>query len=102
MLCRLRLGLLEQDLAYRYGVSQPTVSRIITTWLNFCYSKFKEVPIWPSREIGDNNMPKFLETCIGRPGASLMLRKFLLKSRKTLLHSNLHFESTKIITHLKP
>ena len=31
MLCRLRLGLLEQDLAYQFEVSQPTVSRVITT-----------------------------------------------------------------------
>ena len=58
MLCRMRLGLLEQDLAYRFGISQSTVSRVITTWINFCYSKFKEVPIWPSREVVDNNMPQ--------------------------------------------
>ena len=48
MLCRLRLGLLEQDLALRFQVSQPSVSRIVTTWINLLYVKFKEVPIWPS------------------------------------------------------
>ena len=48
-LCRLRLALKEQDLAYRFQISQSTVSRIITTWLNFMFYKFKEVPIWPSR-----------------------------------------------------
>ena len=58
MLCQLRLGLLEQDLVYRFRVSQPTVSRVITTRINFCYSKFKEVPIWPSKETVDNNMPQ--------------------------------------------
>ena len=31
---RLRLGLLEKDLAYRFGISQPTVSRILITWIN--------------------------------------------------------------------
>jgi len=58
MLCRLRLGLLEQDLAYRFHVSQPTVSWIINMWINFCFCKFKEVPLWPSKEIVDNNMPQ--------------------------------------------
>ena len=29
----LRQGLLEQDLAYRFGVGQPSVSRILQKWL---------------------------------------------------------------------
>ena len=56
-LCRLRLALKEQDLAYRFQISQSTVSRIITTWLNFMFYKFKEVPIWPSRQAVDHFMP---------------------------------------------
>ncbi len=39
VLCRLRLGLLEQDLAYRFHVSQTTISRICVTWINFLYMK---------------------------------------------------------------
>ena len=46
-LVRLRLDLLEQDLAYRFNVSQPTVSRITVTWINFLYLQFKELPLWP-------------------------------------------------------
>ena len=62
MLCRLRLGLYELDLAYRFGVSQATVSQatvshICSTWINFWYCKFKEVPIWRSRSVVDCNMP---------------------------------------------
>ena len=37
VLVRLCLGLLEQDLAYRFGISQPTVSRIFATWINFLF-----------------------------------------------------------------
>ena len=32
VIIQLRLGLLEKDLAYRFGLSQPTVSRILITW----------------------------------------------------------------------
>ena len=57
VLCRIRLGLLEQDLAFRFGISQPTVSRICITWLNTMYYKFKEVSIWPTREQVNATMP---------------------------------------------
>ncbi len=48
-LWRLRCGLMEQDLAYRFAISQATVSWICVVWINFLYCKFSEVPIWPSR-----------------------------------------------------
>lgn len=57
VLCRLRLGLLEQDLALRFGISQPTVSRICITWINLMYSKFREVTIWPTRDHVNATMP---------------------------------------------
>ena len=55
--CRLRLGLFEQDLAQRFQITQSSVSRISSTWINFYYCKFKELPIWPSRDVVDINMP---------------------------------------------
>lgn len=63
-LVRHRLGLLELDLEYRFNVSQPTVSRITVTWINFLYLQFKELPLWPPRELINANMPKqFKKTC---------------------------------------
>ena len=45
IMCRLRLGLLELDLAYRFQISQSTVSRICVTWINLLFVKFKEIPL---------------------------------------------------------
>ena len=51
-------SLMEDDLAYQFKSSQPTVSRIITIWVNFLYYKLKEIPIWPSREQVQLTMPE--------------------------------------------
>ena len=57
-LVRLRVGLTEQDIAYRFNLSQSTVSRIIITWINFMYLELKKIPIWPPKEVVQANMPK--------------------------------------------
>ena len=48
-LCRLRAGLLEQDLAVRFNCSLPTVSRKVVTWANFLYFTLGRIPIWRSK-----------------------------------------------------
>lgn len=58
VLCRLRCGLLEIDLAHRFGISQSTVSRILITWINFLYFKFKDLNIWPTKEQIQMHLPK--------------------------------------------
>ena len=55
VLVQLHLGLFEQGLAYRFAVSQSTVSRIVNTWINFIYLQFKQLPLWAPRDL---NMPK--------------------------------------------
>lgn len=58
VLVRLRVGLLEKDLAYRFGVSPSTVPRIWRTWMSFLYLQFKHIPLWPSRQLVNAYMPK--------------------------------------------
>ena len=36
-LLRLRLGRMEKELVYQFGIDEATVSRIMKTWLNFMY-----------------------------------------------------------------
>ncbi|CAN7939034.1 unnamed protein product, partial [Ixodes hexagonus] len=58
VLVRLRLGLLQQDLAHRFNIHQSNVSRLFTTWINFMYLRLSELPLWPSRAVIDKNMPE--------------------------------------------
>ena len=48
---RLRLGLYEFDLANRFNMSQSTVSRITTTWINLLYRTLKGIERYPSWHI---------------------------------------------------
>lgn len=57
VLARLRLGLLEEDIATRAGLSQSHMSRIFITWVDFLHSRLRSFPIWPSRKAVDNSMP---------------------------------------------
>ena len=42
----IRRGFQQLDLAYRIGLSQPTVSRIFNTWLRVVHDQLVQVPIW--------------------------------------------------------
>ena len=57
-LCRLRQGFAELHLAHLFNVSQPTVSRIFISWINFLYFKLGNINIWPSRELVNETMPE--------------------------------------------
>ncbi|KAK7939415.1 hypothetical protein WMY93_002741 [Mugilogobius chulae] len=54
----LSLGLVQSDLASRFGIHQSTVSRIITTWANFLYNVLGAVGIWLDEETIKNNLPE--------------------------------------------
>ena len=48
-LMRLRLGLLVEDLAFRFYVSAGKVSKIVITWVILLFKKLKSLIIWYSR-----------------------------------------------------
>jgi hypothetical protein len=56
-LCRLHMGLLEQDLSIRFSISIPTVSRQIVTWANVLYPAFGSISIWLSKHKIDDLIP---------------------------------------------
>ena len=56
-LCRVRVGLFERDLAYRFNISVGTVSNTIVSWVNFLYLRLGSLSIWPSKEKIVESMP---------------------------------------------
>ena len=58
VLMKLRLNLFDQDLAYRFGVAQSTVSKIMKKWVNVMYVRLKPLVQWPQREKLRRTMPE--------------------------------------------
>ena len=56
-LIKLRLGLSGQDLEYRFGIHQSTVSCVFTTVIDVLYKKLKHLIIWPERDVLRRTLP---------------------------------------------
>ncbi|XP_065068781.1 uncharacterized protein LOC135694051 [Rhopilema esculentum] len=57
-LIKLRLNVPYQDLAYRFGVSVPTVSRIFLSWITVMEVRLQPLIYWPEREELWHTMPQ--------------------------------------------
>ena len=57
-LARLRRGLDEELLADVTLTSQPTISRLLITWINFLYLRLGSLPTWPSAEQVSRCLPE--------------------------------------------
>ena len=57
VLVRLRLALLEEDLAYRASISAMHISRILITWIDFLHNFSRQIPIWATRACINETMP---------------------------------------------
>lgn len=56
-LMKLRLGLLNQDLADRFNVSSTHISRVFTTWIKILSQFFGSLVFNPSKEVVRENLP---------------------------------------------
>ena len=77
---KLRLHEPNQELAFLFGVSEFRASNIFVTWINFMYCSWKELDIWPSRELVDENMPSdfkrlYLSTSVIIDGMEIPIKK---------------------------
>ena len=59
VLVRLRLSLLQKQISDIFCISQPSVSKIFTTWITLLYHVFKQVLVrWPSKQLIKKYFPK--------------------------------------------
>ena len=79
IMMRLRLGLLQEDLAWRFQVSDTTVSKVVTTWTTLLSKEFSCLIIWPSKGQIYANLPICFKKCIQRQVLLLTALKFLCK-----------------------
>ena len=56
-LMKLKLGLINEDLAFRFMVSSTTVSSIFITWINLMSKELSVLIIWPSKQQVKNTLP---------------------------------------------
>lgn len=54
---KLRCAKDDIELSIHFKISESTVSRIFTTWINFLFFQLQEIDIWPSRKLIDQHMP---------------------------------------------
>lgn len=55
---KLRLNKTDLELSFMFNVSTSTVSALVNTWINFMYFQFREIDIWPSRNVVNDHMPQ--------------------------------------------
>lgn len=58
VLMRLLLGLLTEDLSYRFAVPLCTVSKIFHAWIDVMAHKCGKLVVWPTRKAIKRNLPE--------------------------------------------
>ena len=66
VLMKLRLDIPYRDLAYRFGVSISTVSRIFSSWLTTMEIRLSPLIYWPEREELWQTMPQWFQYSFGK------------------------------------
>ena len=55
---RIRIASFQQDLAFRFGISEALVSRIFATWIKLMKVELSWLIVWPERRIIRRNLPE--------------------------------------------
>ena len=99
---RLRLGLLEKDLAERFRVSASTVSNICRTWIKLMRLELEAVCVqWPSKEQIAHYMPPLFKTFYPNLVSIIDCTEIQMESPSSLDKRSLCYSSYKSRTTMK-
>ena len=84
-LCRIRLGLGEQDLSIRFNVSVSTASRKNIAWANILYLVLGHTPIWLSKDTIANLRPQTFKELYPHTRVILVCTEIYTETPSTLV-----------------
>ena len=109
VLMKLRLNVPHQDLAYRFGVSQSTVSRTFAHWLFIMDVRLSPLIRWPEREELWRTMPQCFKFSFGSKTTVIIdcFEVFCVKltnllARAQTFSSHKHHNTVKVLIGITP
>ena len=98
---RLRLGLLHQDLAYRFKTNTRQVSTVILTWIQLLYKQFGTIwnLMFSTRDKVRQHLPSVLKST-RTSTALLTTQKFMYDHQAILRHKEINILHIKGIPHI--
>ena len=94
-LVRLRLGSFETDLGVRFGLSQSSVSRITTTWINLMFHSLKSLYRFPSWHIVKKYMPESFKSQYPNTRVIIDATEFIIERPSSLVSQSSTFSTYK-------
>ena len=101
VLMKLRLGLSTIDLAVKFNVSEATVSKLFTTWINYLYLRLGDFNIWPHRNVIIANMPPTFKEKYPNTIIIIDARERRVQTPSSLLRQSQSYSSYKSTNTLK-
>ena len=87
VLMKLRLNTQIQDLAYRFGISSSTVSRLFLKWVITMNHRLKHLILWPNRDSLIRTMPACFQKSFGKKVAIVIDCFEVFLERPSNLHA---------------
>ena len=108
ILIKVRLGLSNRDIAYRFLLSESTVSRVLREWVPVMARALSPLIHWPSKDAIIANMPKAFKPkfkncrCIIDCSEIFIDRTYNLKARAETWSNYKHHNTTKYLVGITP
>ena len=101
VLMKLRLGSSNVDLSVRFHVSEATVSRLFTKWINYLYVRLGNLKIWPHRNVITGNMPSNFKEKYPNTVVIIDATELRIQTPSSLLRQSQSYSSYKSTNTLK-